>query len=279
MARLSITTAWNETASFVKQEAGPLFLISFALMALPAIILQALLPRVIVPTGNGGAGLASTFSYPQMGWLLLLIIPVFLLSLWGNLTINILALRREAVIGAAFGRASGRILPLLGAGLLLTLGGVLLALPIVFLFAGAAASGGGGLGAGILVFIVVWLVFVFVAIRLMLITPVAAGETGGPIAIIKRSWELSSGHFWKLFGFFLLLMLVMLVVMMAIGALAGILIYFLAGPPEPGSIASFANLLVAGIIQAVFGAYFAVMLARIYEQLAGGALSTAEVFQ
>jgi hypothetical protein len=118
MAKLSISSAWNETASFVKQDAGTLFLISFGVLALPGILLQVALPHLF-----GGRLIMTPGVRPDPGlilhalpWFLLLLIPLVLLHLWGTLTLNVLALGRETIAGAAFARAARRILPVLGAG-------------------------------------------------------------------------------------------------------------------------------------------------------------------
>ena len=95
MAKLSITTAWNETAAFVKRDAGPLFLIAFGFAVLPSIILQVLLPGVMEPSVQADGSIAA----PQLagGTLALLVLGgliVLVLSLWANLTITRLALVR-----------------------------------------------------------------------------------------------------------------------------------------------------------------------------------------
>ena len=50
MANLSITTAWNETASFVQREARLLFPIAFLLIALPGGLFQMMLPATVPTT-------------------------------------------------------------------------------------------------------------------------------------------------------------------------------------------------------------------------------------
>jgi hypothetical protein len=276
--KLSITTAWNETSAFVKQEAGPLFLIAFGLMTLPTIIFQAILQQAIPGFGQPGMTQAD-FSPGRLGLIFLLVIPIALLSMWGNLTITVLALRREAVIGSAFAYAARRLLPLIGATLLVGLAAGLLALPLVVMLRAAGADGGGSAGLAVLLFCVLFIAFLFVAVRLILMTPAAAAERIGPIAIIARSWQLTSGHFWKLLGFLALLVIVLMVLMIALGAVLGIVIVATAGRSEPGSLSSFLTLLVSGLVQAAFTMIFATMIARIYEQLTGGATSAARVFE
>ena len=277
--KLSITTAWNETAAFVKQEAGALFLIAFGLAVLPGIILQVVAGRLV------GSGLQMTPGVkPDLGpflsalpVILLLLIPVLLLSMWANLTINILALRRGTVIGSAFRDAARRILPLLGATLLLVLAAFVVMIPMVVIV--GIGSGAPRLGLLALLFFILWLAFVFIAIRLMLMTPVAAAEPLGPIGIVRRSWQLTAGHFWKLLGFLILVMLVFLVFAMVVGAIGGIILALTLGQPTPGTLSSLVLQLLTGVLQAVFIAYFLVLMARIYAQLSGDTVSVGQVFE
>ncbi len=277
--KLSITTAWNEASAFVKQEAGALFLIAFALMTLPSIILQAIAGRMVGPLQPVPGAMPDFKPFlAALPVLCLLFIPVMLLSVWGHLTINILALRREAVIGDAFRRAARRILPLVGAWLLLSVAALVLVLPIVGLgFSGALAPA--RLGFVFLLFFILWLAFVFVAVRLALITPVAAAEPLGPIGIIQRSWALTAGHFWKLLGFLLLIVIVYAIIAGVITAVIGMVVTLTIGQPNPGSLSSFLIQLVAGVLQAVFVTYLAVTVARIYEQLSGNIASVGQVFE
>ena len=53
-----------------------------------------------------------------------------------------------------------------------------------------------------------------------------------------------------------------------VGAVAGILIYFVAGPPLPGTLGGWLLLIVSALVQAVLSSVFAVLIARVYAQLA-----------
>ncbi|HEX4736005.1 MAG TPA: glycerophosphoryl diester phosphodiesterase membrane domain-containing protein [Allosphingosinicella sp.] len=276
--KLSITKAWDETSAFVKQEGSTLFLIVFALTVLPGLIMQAVAGRLVgpIPAARGGT--------PDLGplmaavpILLAMLIPVIILSLWGNLTINLLAMRRETVVGSAFARAARRILPLLGATLLFFVAAMIVAFPIL-----AAAGFGvqaGRFGLVALLFLALFLLAIFFGVRLMLMSPVAAAEEQGPIGIIRRSWQLTSGHFWRLLGFLALLMVVIMVLVIVVGSVGGILITLVAGQMKPGSLGSFLLQLLTGILQAVWATYFIVMVARIYAQLSGNSGSAAAVFE
>jgi hypothetical protein len=266
MPRLSITTAWNETAEIVKRDFGALFTIALALIALPSVAMQAL--------GPAGAGAGQP---PELGLWLLLVPVVLVLSIVGAVAISSLALGRENVVGSAIAHGFRRFLPLLGASLLIALGAVILLLPLVMLagigvedLTQPTAATFGRLG---LILLVYCLIVVAFWVRLMLMTPVAAAEPAGPIAIIRRSWALTGGHFWKLLGFVLLMIVVLLVVGMVVGMVFGILIAAIFGAPEPGSFGALVLLLIGAVVNAAFGVVLTAMIARIYVQLAGASTS------
>lgn len=264
MAGLSITTAWNETANFVKGNMGALLTIAFALIALPSIAFQALGPGQVSPGEAAQAGL----------WLLLMPV-VIVLSIVGTLAISALALGRENVVGPAIALGFRRFLPLFGATLLVGVTALIVMIPLVLLLGVRPEdiAGGDRAAAGriVLVMLLFLLIFLFIWVRLMLMTPVAAAERGGPVAILRRSWELTAGRFWKLLGFALLFIVAGLVVMFAATAVLGIAIALVAGRPDPGSVSALVLLLLSGVLNAIFVVYFTTMLSRIYVQLMGGA--------
>jgi hypothetical protein len=250
MPKLSITTAWNETAAFVKREAGLVFPVALGLMALPMVFFQLLTPA----TAEG--------QEPEAGLWMLLFFPLIFLSVIATIAISALATGHETVVGEALRRGARRFLPLVGAMLLL---GACIFPLILILAAIAPASPAAaallGLAAAIGI-IILW-------VRLMLTTPVAAAETGGPIAIIKRSFALTRGHAAKLVGFVLLIFILAAVAGFALVSVGGILIALVAGKPEPGSTGALIMLLLGALLNTVFVVYFTILVARIYAQLAG----------
>lgn len=260
MATLSITAAWEETAAFVKREARLLFPIAFLLLSLPAAILQALTP-VTTPGRMPEAGL----------WLLFL--PVLLVcSLVGALAISWLALRPGASVGEALQVGLRRFLPLIGAALLVGCGVALVMVPVLLIVGAIAAAGGGAASPALVALLTLILVplYLLIWVRLILMTPAAAVEPGGSIAIIRRSWQLTQGHFWRLLGFLLLIIVVALVTLMAVTAVFGLLILAVVGPPQPGNLAMFLISLASALVQAVVSGVFTAFIARIYAQLSGG---------
>ncbi|MEA3029058.1 MAG: hypothetical protein QOJ53_2436 [Sphingomonadales bacterium] len=257
MALLSISKAWEETADFARREARLLFPVAFLLMSLPGSILQAMAP-VTTPGKAPEAGL----------WLLF--VPVAVVSsLIGGLAISYLALRPGASVGEALQIGLRRVLVLLGAALLVGIAAAVLMIPLILIIALLAAPGVVPPALAVIPILLMIPVLLLFWVRLILITPAAAAESIGPVALIRRSWQLTRGHYWRLLGFLLLVILVSLVVLMAVGAIGGILVYLVAGQPQPGSIAMFLVLLISALVQAVVSGLFTACIARIYAQLAG----------
>lgn len=263
MASLSITTAWNESADYLKAHFGTLFTIAVALIALPNVALQAF-----------GPGAAAPGETPEAGLWMLLVPVVLILGITGSLAISTLALGRASTVGEAIGHGFRRFLPLMGASLILILGFCILIVPIVVatglqpgdLLAPTPATA----GKILLVMLVILAVLAFFGVRLLLTTPVAAAEGAGPVAIIARSWALTRGHFWRLLGFLLLLGVAAMVLIMVVTLVVGLIVAAVAGPPAPGTVGGLIMLLVGGLLNAVFLVVMTTMIARIYLQLAGG---------
>lgn len=263
MAKLSITTAWNESADYLKSHFGTLFTVAVALITLPNVALKAFGPAAAAPGQP-----------PQPGLWMLLLPLVLILGIVGSLTISTLALGRAATVGEAIGHGFRRFLPLLGASLILLLAfSIIVAALLVATglqpgdFAAPTPETAGRI---LLVMLVILALILFFGVRLLPTTPVAATETAGPVAIIARSWALTRGHYWRLLGFVLLLGIAAFVLIMAATSVIGLVVAAIAGPPAPGTVTRLLMLLVAGLFNAVFAVVMTTMIARIYLQLAGG---------
>lgn len=263
MPKLSITAAWNESADYLKAHFGTLFTIAVALITLPNVALQAFGP------GAGAPGTA-----PEPGLWMLLVPVVLVLGITGSLAISTLALGRAATVGEAIGHGFRRVLPMLGATLILVLALCLLTVPVVlatgldardFLTPTPASA-----GKVALLMLVILALLLFFGVRLLLMTPVGAAEPAGPVAIIARSWALTKGHFGRLLGFLLLMAVAALVVVMVATMVIGLIVAAILGAPAPGNPAGLVMLLVGGLMNAVFLVVMTTMVARLYLQLAGG---------
>lgn len=255
MAGLSITDAWNETASFMGREGRLALPVGFMLIALPGAIVQAATPA------------AQPNQLPEPGPWLALVPFALVVTLIGNLAISVLALRPGISVGEALQQGARRFLPVLGAALLVGLGSMAALLPVVLLAAGFAVALGIPALAALPALLVIPLL-IFLWTRLLLANPIGAVETGGPVTILKRSWSLTAGHFWQLLGFLILLLIVAVVASGAVAAVGGTVIALAFGPPQPDSLSFYLLLILSTLIQAGLATVFGVMVARIYAQLA-----------
>ena len=254
MAGLSITDAWNETVAFMGREGRLVLPVGFMLIALPGAIIQVATPAT------------RPNELPEPGLWLAFVPFAIALTLIGNLAISVLALKPGTSVGEAIQQGVRRFLPVLGAVLLIGLASMLAMAPVVLLAAGAAvALGNPALAVVPVLFVIPLLIFLWT--RLLLANPIGAVEPGGPVAILKRSWALTTGGFWRLLGFLILLLIVGLVASGAVGAVGGTLIALAFGPIRPDSLSFYLTLILSTLVQAGLASIFAVMVARIYAQL------------
>lgn len=261
MADLSISKAWDETKAVLAQDGRLFASIALALVGLPSAIVALLVPQ--------GMGLESS----GFKWTDLLTFAFMILSIIGQLALVRLALKPSITVAGAIDRGARRMPVYLLSALILVAVLLIAAIP----FGIAAKAMGVPLDAmhesfppagWALLFLFIALIL-FLAVRMMLTTPVASAERAGPLAILKRSWDLTSGHWGKLFGFLMMIIIGAVVVLMVIGVVAGSIASLLLGPPEAMSASALFIGIVQGLFNAAFTALFAVMLARIYVQLAG----------
>jgi hypothetical protein len=266
MATLSVTVAWDETVAFVRREGRLLFPVAFMLIALPAALAEALSP-------------ASTPGQAPAPGLWLLIFPVaLLLSAIGNLAISALALRPGASVAEALRRGAQRLLPLLGVAIMIGIAAFILFTIVVTIVVAAipgaveAAKAGtpnAAFGTAVLIaFVLLVPIVLYFGARLMLVTPLAAGEEGGPFRLIGRSWTLTRGQTARLVGLLLLVMIAYLVLLIAVQSIAGLAIVALLGPPAPGSLAAILVTLVGAAVTTLLSPYLNTLFCRIYLQLA-----------
>lgn len=258
MPRMTIAAAWNETSAFVRREARLLFPLAFVLVAIPQAVIQSL---------SGGPTMPGQPAAQASPLLAFLFVPLMAATMIGNLALSYLALRPGTTGGEALRVGVRRVLPLVGAVLLV-------AVPLAVVAVGLALALGieaeaTQMSTGDAMFFLLFLLaMVVIGVRLMLVTPAAASGAGA-VEMLRRSWRLTGPVFWKLLGFLLLVMIVFFVLTVAVSAVGGVLILLLAGAPQPGSASSVLLLLLNAALQTVITVYLMSMVARIYAGLAG----------
>jgi hypothetical protein len=270
MSSLSIGKAWDEAKAALQAHRKLIVPIALGLILLPAVIASMVEPQV--PAGE----------QPPPGAWMLVVLAMIIIMFVGQLAMVLLVNGWRGSVGEAIGRAARRAPTLILAALMFGL-----VVTLVFSLILAVSTGGSiesgqfdwtSISAiGWVLLCLAFAALLFFSVRLMLLVPVVASETLGPIASIRRVFALTSGQFWRLLGFLLILLVGFFVVALTIGAVIGGLVTLVFGRPEPWSIALLLVALTGGLVQAGFMMVYTAMLARIYGQLSAARPSVPEV--
>lgn len=260
MATMSIGKAWEEAVAFVAREATLLFPVALLFVALPGLILQEMMPSEL----QAWFAQPKPDTIPAMPASFGLAMLVTILLIWfGSLTLFALALRPGISVGEALRLSFARLPVLIGTALVVlgVVAGIFVAAALIGVLLSLAskqlAAGIGlllGFGAAGLIF--------FASIRLVLLNPVVIDMRLGVMDSLRQAWALTRGYFWRLFGFFIIVMLLSTIAGSAaqaiIGSLGG-----LAGGPD---VARLAGGLAGAAVSSIVQVYMLVMLARLYRQ-------------
>lgn len=269
MRGLSISAAWEETREILARDGRLLTTVALALIALPTTV-----NTLINPAGVNAA------STPL--WMDCVAVVAYLIALAGQLSLIRLALGPSITVGGAIAHGTKR-LPVYLAAVLLVVIFLVIVLVIISLVLGMLGvrvdrQMTAQMSPASLVAVLLFLaVFLFLFVRMVLSAPVASAEHVGPIAILKRSWGLTDGHWWQLFGFLLIFFAGAALVVLAIGSAAGVVIGLLFGKIQAMSAPALVLALIDAFVSAAITTLFAVMLARLYLQLARGSGAQASV--
>lgn len=257
MASLSISRAWEEAKARIATDGRLMAVVSAALVALPTLISEVVNPR---STGGEGGLLEAC-----------VVLIATLFTIVGQLAIIRLALGHTISVAEAISHSIRRLPYYVVAGLLILLGFFILAIPFGLVLVGAGVQldrqsvGQSGLAGllGLLFFAIA----IFIGTRMLMSSPVASEEEIGPIAILRRSWTLTHGHFLRLFAFIVMFIIGAGVAVMAISWGATFVAVILLGPVAPMSVSALLVAFVDAVATGAVTVVLAVTLARIYVQL------------
>ncbi|QIK77733.1 hypothetical protein G7077_01195 [Sphingomonas piscis] len=255
MVRASLSKAWDDTRATLSRDSRLLVSVALALLVLPGIVSD------LVRAATGGQ------MAPQSSGAAIVVLVALLLTVAGQLALMSLVLHRGSSVGSAIGLGFRRLPSLLAAWLLW-------AWP--FLLIGSFLLRAGNDPTKIpptvaLLSLIAFPLFIFLGVRMAMVQPAAAGEGGGPIHLVKRSWSMTRGNWFRLFAFALLYGLSLLVVVAAATAVSSVIAQLALGGVKGFSVGV---LLVSTLSQSASAAVtliFVVMLARLYAQLSGEA--------
>ena len=256
MPALSISGAWEDTKAIVVREGRLLASVSLALIVLP----QSILWVIGLPVGPQATLLSKIFYG-----------VVILLGFAAQIALNRLAIGPSVTVGEAVTRGFAR-LPALFAALVILVVALVVLLMVVALGLGVAgvvvAPGAGEQPPPMIVLLLLVLAVLTLAVCQLFI-PVAAEESAGPIRMFSRSWQLARSEYLRLLAFVIVVFLGITVATVAGEYVVGSALVVFVGPPGPATVSALVLGVVVGTIQAAFTVLGAVMLARIYLQLAG----------
>lgn len=270
MSSLSIGTAWDEAKAALQAHRKLIVPVALGMVLLPAAVVSMVEPQV--PTGQE----------PPPGPWMLVALAMLIVMMVGQIAIVLLVNGWQGSVGEAIKQASRRVPTLILAALAVSVPVILLFSAVLAITSISSLESGqfdwtSISGTGWLLLFLCFLLLLYVAVRLLLLVAVAACETVGPIATLKRCFALTAGHFWRLLGFIVMLMIGFLIVAMVVGMVVGGMVTLALGQPEAWSISLLLIALAGGLVQAGFVMVYTAMLARIYAQLSSGQASVPEV--
>ena len=265
MRGLSISRAWDESREILARD-GRLFVsIALCLVALPTLITGLLNPK----------GMADA-SAPL--WVSVVSLIASLIALGGQLALIRLALAPSITVAEAIKHGMRRMPVYLVSAIIIVVVLLLFAFPFAFALTamGVPIASEEAMSVPMTTPVVVaallyFALFCFIGVRMLMSAPVVTAERVGPIAALKRSWALTAGHWWMLFGFLVLFFITAMIILIGVGAALGAIIGLALGPIQPMSASALVASLVHSLLNAALTTLLAVMLARIYVQLAGRA--------
>lgn len=250
MTRLSIGRAWDETKAVLGSELRLLLPVVLTFGVLPGTLLGTVMPTP--PTGGQGSPL-----------LLAGLILVAFLTYWGVVAVQRIAIRSGEQVGEAVRRSALPTLKVLTATILISIPLAILLTPFIpALLAGDEAAK----ASAALAILGVLILLLLPLSRALLAFPVAAVEGRGVLAMLARSWRLTRGNSFKLFGLSLVFLLLLGLATWAATAAVGTVVLLIAGQPEPLSVSALALSLGSQLAQAAIALPFSVLLARLYRQ-------------
>ncbi|NNC72588.1 MAG: hypothetical protein HKN78_06885 [Sphingomonadaceae bacterium] len=271
--RFSPSEGWNQVVRWINTHLQALIALAGVFFLLPSLVLSFFGPEFIMPAFDGNtapevviAQLQAAFE-PLIPWAIM----VSLMQMVGQLAIMAVAATRSgATVGEAIGIGFSRFGYLILAQIVLGIG-IALVFLVLSIVVGLAMAALPILGVFLALALMVFLFYLM--IRFSLVSPILVTEEHRwPIALLRRSWELTRGNALTIFLFFLIVALVFMVISIVVSIVFG-LVLSLAGTVGISLLA-----VITGIVSAAGAVIFALMPLAIWHQLSGAPGATSDVF-
>jgi Membrane domain of glycerophosphoryl diester phosphodiesterase len=251
-AKLSLSRAWDETRDVLHRDGRLIAIVALAMLVFPGTVQEMVTPQA--PAGE----------LPAPGWWMAVALLAIVVGIVGQLAIVRLALGPSTSVGEAIAHGARRAPYYLLSFLMWIAPFAALLVVLLGAMKGPPPSPAAALGL-----LAVLIAMTFLAVRLILAVGVASAESAGPVQILKRSWALTAGHWWRLLAFLLLFIVAVLCVLVAVGVIIGLLVALVVGAPTGMTLSRLIVVLVSQLAAGAVTAAFIVMIARIYLQLSG----------
>jgi uncharacterized membrane protein YeaQ/YmgE (transglycosylase-associated protein family) len=266
--QLNSSGAWNEAVATVKANRDIMLAIAgvfFLLPGLASVLLFADLQEQLFAMMRNRSQAEKFVQSGALNPVIAYSLFAYVLQTVGNLALlSILTDRTRPTVAETLQQAVKALPSAIGTTLLTVLG-VFFASLIFSLLAAVVGKVAGPLT--IVLFGVFMGILIAAFTRLSLALPViVADKLRNPLAVLRRSFDLTRGCSSQLLLFYVVLFVVYAVILVLVGAIAGVLAAVIAGE---GKGALLLSGLLTGVIGAAAGVLFTAVLAVVHRQLAG----------
>lgn len=262
---LSIGDIYQGAFAAIKTNARTMFGFTAALLGVVLVIsiatnyaiINLVLPNYLSPNSPYAAAFTSlSGSFSQLGGSLLQVLATVLLSGLIVVAVSRSVLGRVASSKEVWERTKSKFLPLIGLNIITSIisGLMIIGIAVFFVLLASVASTAKtetelfqGLGitlVGLLILMVISaLVSSYLSIKFSVASPAMVLENLGVFAAIGRSWSLTRGNFWRLFGINILTAIITSMVAGIFGGIAGALgaIFVVVGSSSPEDVIASLN--------------------------------------
>lgn len=263
---LSIGDIYQGAFAAIKTNARTMFGFTAALLGVVLVIsiatnyaiINLVLPNYLSPSSPYAAVFTSlSGSFSQLGGTLLQVLATVLLSGLIVVAVSRSVLGRVASSKEVWERTKSKFLPLIGLNIITSIiSGLMMIIGIVVFFvllASAASTAktdreflqdlGVSLVGLLILMVISALVSSYLSIKFSVASPAMVLENLGVFAAIGRSWSLTRGNFWRLFGINILTAIITSMVAGIFGGIAGALgaIFVVVGSSSPEDVIASLN--------------------------------------